>query len=94
MVVEDDPGIARVLERGLMAAGYSVEVEADGLVAERTWASVTFDAVILDVMLPGLDGIELCARRRDDGDMTQCSSPLAMTTRPGAAASKPGHRLS
>lgn len=45
-------------------------VEADGLAAERVWAAGAFAAVILDVMLPGLDGIGLCARRRSEGDTT------------------------
>jgi DNA-binding response OmpR family regulator len=67
LLVEDDPRIAGFVRRGLMAEGYSVEAVGDGrqgLDAARTGA---FDLVILDRMLPGIDGLEICRRLRQSG---------------------------
>jgi DNA-binding response OmpR family regulator len=76
LVVEDDAPVASVLERGLLLAGYEVAVVEDGSSAAATWADGGYAAVILDVMLPGLDGIELCRRMRSAGDVT----PVVMLT--------------
>jgi DNA-binding response OmpR family regulator len=70
LVVEDDQPIAGVLERGLSLAGYVVEVAEDGPSGLARWADGRWSAVVLDMMLPGLDGIEVCARRRAAGDRT------------------------
>jgi two-component system OmpR family response regulator len=70
LVVEDDPPIASVLERGLGLAGYTVEVAEDGLAGLARWSEGGWSAVVLDMMLPGKDGIEVCAARRADGDIT------------------------
>ena len=68
LVVEDDRGIATMLERGLRIAGHRVTV-ADGAAAARTaWTAGAFDLVLLDVMLPDGDGIDLLAERRATGD--------------------------
>ena len=68
LVVEDDRGIATMLERGLRIAGHRVTV-ADGAAAARAaWTAGTFDLVLLDVMLPDGDGIDLLAERRATGD--------------------------
>ncbi|MEV7521964.1 response regulator transcription factor [Streptomyces sp. NPDC091371] len=64
LVVDDDPTVAEVVTGYLERAGYTVEHAADGLtalaVAQRTWP----DLVVLDLMLPGLDGLEVCRRLR------------------------------
>ena len=70
LVVEDDAGIARILRRGLSLQGLEVEVAEDGPRGREAWATGGFDLVILDVMLPGVDGIDLCAERRAAGDGT------------------------
>jgi two-component system, OmpR family, response regulator ResD len=64
LVVEDDPTIAEVVTRYLVRAGYLVETVSDGLAALARAAAVHPDLVVLDVMLPGLDGIEVCRRLR------------------------------
>ena len=64
LVVEDDPTIAEVVTRYLVRAGYTVETVSDGLAALARAAAVHPDLVVLDVMLPGLDGIEVCRRLR------------------------------
>jgi two-component system response regulator MprA len=67
LVVDDDPRIAAALRRGLHYEGYSVEVAADGPEALAAAARRPPDLVVLDVMLPGLDGVEVCRRLRAGG---------------------------
>lgn len=68
LVVEDDPTMAEVLLAYLGRAGYHVEWAADGAEAAHTWARLSPDVVILDLMLPGVSGLELLRRRRRAGD--------------------------
>ena len=67
LVVEDDPRLAATLERVLAAEKYEVEVAGDGHDALRRARERTFDLVVLDIMLPGLDGIAVCTRLRASG---------------------------
>ncbi|MGA7913252.1 MAG: response regulator transcription factor [Candidatus Dormiibacterota bacterium] len=67
LVVEDDARLAATLERVLLAEGYDVEVVGDGLEALRRARQRGFDLVVLDVMLPGMDGIAVCRRLRAGG---------------------------
>jgi two-component system OmpR family response regulator len=67
LVVEDDPRMARALERGLRFEGFVVEVAADGEEGLRLASAESWDAVVLDVMLPGIDGFETCRRLRAAG---------------------------
>jgi len=64
LVVEDDRRIRDLLRRGLIFEGYTVEAAEDGEGALRNARDQPPDAVILDLMLPGLDGIEVCKRLR------------------------------
>jgi two-component system, OmpR family, response regulator MprA len=64
LVVEDDGRLAATLERVLAAEGHDVELAGDGLEAVRRAREHPPDLVVLDVMLPGLDGIEVCRRLR------------------------------
>jgi DNA-binding response OmpR family regulator len=64
LVVEDETGIADFLARGLRAEGYDVRVEADGEEGGRAALDPEVDLVVLDRMLPGLDGLEVLARVR------------------------------
>jgi two-component system OmpR family response regulator len=63
-VVEDEPKMAGLLRRGLVEEGYAVDVAADGVDGFGAAASRDYDAVVLDVMLPGLSGFEVCRRLR------------------------------
>ena len=67
LVVEDEARIARVLKRGLEEEGYAVDIAGDG--PEGLWMATAnpYEAVILDVMLPGFDGFELCRKMREAG---------------------------
>lgn len=70
LIVEDDAAIASILEQGLMLKGLAATVAEDGLDGRRAWVAGDYDLVILDVMLPGMNGIDLCAERRAAGDDT------------------------
>jgi len=67
LVVEDDVRMAAAIRRGLRFEGLVVDIAADGEAALRTVGAVDYDAIVLDVMMPGLDGFETCARMRRDG---------------------------
>jgi two-component system OmpR family response regulator len=67
LVVEDDLRMAAAIRRGLRYEGLVVDVARDGEQALRTVAATDYDAVVLDVMLPGLDGFETCRRMRAAG---------------------------
>jgi two-component system, OmpR family, response regulator MprA len=69
LVVEDDIDIAGVLRRSLDKEGYDVRVAGDGEAALEQAAIFEPDAVVLDLGLPKLDGVEVCRRLRADGDM-------------------------
>ena len=64
LVVDDDPKILSVLGRGLRFEGYEVQLAADGVEALRIARVEQLDLVVLDVMLPGMDGLEICQRLR------------------------------
>lgn len=66
-MVEDDPPLAATLERVLATEGYDVDGARDGNEALRRARDRPFDLVVLDVMLPGLDGIAVCKRLRAAG---------------------------
>jgi DNA-binding response OmpR family regulator len=68
LVVEDDRTVAEVLIAYLNQAGYTVEWSADGVEALERWQRTSPDVVILDLMLPGLSGLEVLRRRRRLGD--------------------------
>jgi two-component system, OmpR family, response regulator len=76
LLVEDDQRIVSFLQRGLKAENYSVEVARDGAAGLELARRGEFALVILDRMLPGLDGMEVCARLREEG----CNSLILMLT--------------
>jgi DNA-binding response OmpR family regulator len=65
LVVDDDPTVAEVVARYLLRDGHEVECVADGNAALRSAAAGAPDLVVLDLMLPGLDGLEVCRRLRE-----------------------------
>jgi DNA-binding response OmpR family regulator len=70
LVIEDDQRIGALLTRGLRLAGHLPTVASDRSSGRDAWAAEPFDVVILDVMLPDGDGLELLAERRATGDDT------------------------
>jgi two-component system OmpR family response regulator len=76
LIVEDDMRLAAAIRRGLKAEGVVADVARSGEDALWMAGSTEFDAVILDLMLPGIDGFETCRRLRVDGVWT----PIIMLT--------------
>jgi two-component system alkaline phosphatase synthesis response regulator PhoP len=76
LVVEDEPGIALGLEDDLKMEGYDVEIVGDGIGAARRAREAAFDLILLDVMLPGKDGFDVCRELRHAGLRT----PILMLT--------------
>jgi len=75
LVVEDEPAIATAIAQRLTAEGWRVEVARDGLLGVEAAARVRPAAVVLDVMLPGIDGLEVCRRIQADAPV-----PVLMLT--------------
>ena len=67
LVVEDETKLATLLRRGLVEEGHGADVAARGEDALWMAGSTEYDAIVLDIMLPGLDGLEVCRRLRADG---------------------------
>jgi DNA-binding response OmpR family regulator len=76
LLIEDDMALAESLTWGLQAEGYVVQVAHDGIEGLRQATEHPADVIILDVMLPGLDGYQVCARLRAAGTWT----PVLMLT--------------
>jgi DNA-binding response OmpR family regulator len=70
LVVEDEPAIADVIRRNLAAAGYGVQVSQDGEQALDAVRGLKPAAIVLDIGLPGIDGVEVCRRLRAEQDWT------------------------
>ncbi|MGH9253549.1 MAG: response regulator [Vicinamibacterales bacterium] len=84
LVVEDEAGIAFALEADLRAEGYDVVVATTGEEAMRTVRARSVDLVLLDVMLPGKDGFEVCREMRRSG----VRAPIIMLTAKAQEAEK------
>jgi CheY-like chemotaxis protein len=84
LVVDDEPAVRAALERALRLEGYEVEVAADGREALETLDRRSADAVVLDVLMPRVDGLELSRRTRGHGDRT----PVLMLTARDAVADR------
>ena len=76
LVVEDEPGIALALEDDLKSEGYDVEVVRDGQRASQRARQQSFDLILLDVMLPGKDGFDVCREIR----RTDARTPIIILT--------------
>lgn len=78
LVIEDEPDIAELVQYNLEREGYRVLVAKDGETGLREAATRSPDLVLLDIMLPGMDGLEVCRRLRDDTSTE--SIPVIMLT--------------
>ena len=76
LLIEDDVTITRLLKEGLEDESYAVDVANDGSEGYRTAAADEYDVIILDIMLPGMNGYEVCRALRNDGNKT----PILMLT--------------
>jgi DNA-binding response OmpR family regulator len=60
LLVEDEPNVVSVISRGLTDEGFTVSIAPDGLIGKQMAIENHFDLIILDIMLPGINGLELC----------------------------------
>lgn len=70
LIVEDDAGIRRFLHRGLKEAAFAVDVAEDGDAGYEMARAAPYDVIILDLMLPGRDGLSILRELRESGDVT------------------------
>jgi two-component system alkaline phosphatase synthesis response regulator PhoP len=84
LLVEDEPGLVLTLTDRLTAEGYHVESATDGIAAVERGTREPFDVILLDVMLPGRDGFEVCRLLRQRGVCT----PVLMLTARGQVVDK------
>jgi DNA-binding response OmpR family regulator len=84
LVVEDEEKIARTIKRGLELKGFAVDMVHDGETGLGYAVDSDYDAIVLDRMLPGMDGVELCRKVRGEGVHT----PILMLTARGTIGDK------
>jgi DNA-binding response OmpR family regulator len=84
LVVEDDRPLARILRKSIESSGHTVDIVGDGDEALRVARARSHDALVLDLQLPRLSGIEVCRRLRDDGNAV----PIIMLTARGTVADR------
>ncbi|TMG39288.1 MAG: response regulator transcription factor [Chloroflexi bacterium] len=84
LLVEDDPAVRGAVERALRGAGHQTDLAPEGTKALDLAIANPYDAVVLDLGLPGLDGIEVCRRLRDAGN----GVPILMLTARAAVADR------
>lgn len=87
LVVEDEPSIAGFVRRGLQFEGYDVDVVAEGTAALRALRDAPPDLLVLDVMVPGVDGVEIARRLRaaESAERTRAIPILMLTARDAVA---------
>lgn len=84
LLVEDEPGLVLTLSDRLRSEGYNVRAVSNGMKVAEQISQGHFDLIILDVMLPGKDGLEVCREIRQSG----VSTPILMLTARGQTADK------
>ncbi len=77
LIIEDDPAIATNLYDFLEARGHSVDAAADGITGLHLAVTQKFDGILLDLSLPGMDGITLCRKLRQEANL---DTPVLMLT--------------
>ncbi len=76
LLIEDEPNVVSVIQRGLGESGFSLSVAFDGLMGLQMFKKASYDAIILDLMLPGMNGIQVCQEIR----ATDRLIPIVMLT--------------
>ena len=84
LLIEDEPQVVEFLKKGLTEKGYETEVAYDGHLGERLASKGDFDLIILDVILPNINGYDLCKRIREKG----LQVPVLMLTALGTTDDK------
>ena len=84
LIVEDDPALARSLSKATLEAGYQPRIVEDGRIAFGALTGEAFDLVLLDGLLPGMDGLEVCRKARAAG----VAAPIIFVTARDTTADK------
>ena len=84
LLVEDDKGLAQGLEDALTHQRYAVDLAWDGLMGWELAEALTYDLILLDLLIPKLDGINFCKRLRNQGDLT----PVLLMTAQNSSSQK------
>ena len=84
LLVEDDAVMSATLDRSLSRRGFRVEPCGDGLKALEKWRAISFDVVLLDLTLPGLDGLQVLAEARKSG----LNTPVLIATARGTVGDR------
>lgn len=84
LVIEDEPKVVGFLKQGLEENGYEVDTAYDGMMGERLATKENYDIILLDVIIPHINGIELCKRIREKND----SVPILLLTALGTTDDK------
>ena len=78
LVVDDEPDFASIVQADLEREGYEVDVAYNGMEGLEKVKAAPPDAIVLDVMMPEMDGYELCQKLKDDDDF--CAIPIVLLT--------------
>lgn len=84
LLIEDEPKTVQSLRQGLEENGYSVDIAYDGLMGKQLATRNSYQLIISDIIMPGLNGLELCRELRQSGDQT----PILMLTALGTTDDK------
>jgi two-component system copper resistance phosphate regulon response regulator CusR len=84
LLIEDEPKTVQSLKQGLEEDGYDVDIAYDGLIGKQLAKNNTYQLIISDIIIPGINGIELCREIRNSGDAT----PILMLTALGTTDDK------
>ena len=94
LIIEDNEAIVKLLQRGLVYEGYKVDVALDGEAGLKMAKEHHPDLVVLDLMLPGIDGIEVCKElRSDSSSLPILMLPPRMPSRTGCSGWTPGRMI-
>lgn len=92
LIVDDEVSLAEGVRRGLVAEGFAVDVAHDGIDGLWLARENTYDAIVLDLMMPGMSGWKVCAALRDEGDWTPILNADSTRRRPGSGRVIQGRR--
>src|SRR5690606_21458057 len=84
LLIEDEPKTVQSLKQGLEEDGYDVDIAYDGLIGKQLARNNTYQLIISDIIIPGINGIDLCREIRSSGDDT----PILMLTALGTTDDK------
>ena len=77
LIIEDEKAIQRMIEYDLLQLKYDVDSSLDGLVGYKMASSNQYDVILLDIMLPSMNGMDICKKLREEGNNTYIIIPCS-----------------